>query len=500
MTDLAPHKIVIVGGGTAGWITATMLAYRLPAGRASVHLIESEAIGIVGVGEATLPHLRGFNRSVGIDEAEFMKATQATFKLGIEFVDWARIGDSYFHPFGTHGLSSNGVDFHHFWRKMADEPESRPIGEYSLPIMAARQGRFSPPTSDPSLVTSTYKYAYQFDSTRYAPFLRRHAEKKGVVRTEGKVVEVNCDSVSGDIQSVRLESGEVVEGDLFVDCSGFGGLLIEETLNTGYEDWTHWLPCDRAVVAQCDHAGTLLPATRATAETCGWRWRIPLQHRVGCGHVYSSPFIDDKAAERTLLDNLEGDRLTDPRLLRFTTGKRKKTWNKNCVAIGLSGGFLEPLESTSIYLIQIAARNLVDLLPTNPGWSQVRDEYNRKMDHQFLRVRDFLILHYHASERDDSEFWRYTRQMTIPDSLLEKINRFKKNGEVYQYHDGLFQLNSWLAVYFGQHVMPDTWDQRVEQFGPENVNIFLEQIHNTVGQAAAAMDRNADYLSRYCKA
>jgi tryptophan halogenase len=466
--------------------------------RVSIRLIESEAIGIIGVGEATLPHLRGFNRSIGVDEAEFMKETRATFKLGIEFVNWARQGDSYFHPFGMHGLSSNGIEFHHFWRKIADHADTRPLGDYSLPVVAARMGRFSQPTSDPGLVTSTYKYAYQFDATLYAPFLRRHAEQRGVERTEGRVVDVDCDSESGDILSVKLDSGEAVEADLFVDCSGFKGLLIEDALHTGYEDWTHWLPCDRAVAVQCQGNGPLLPFTRATAESCGWRWSIPLQHRVGNGYVYSSRFIEDDDAEKILTDNLEGAILNDPRIIRFTTGKRKKTWNRNCVAIGLSGGFLEPLESTSIYLIQIAARFLVDQLQKPGSMAKARKEFNRALDSQFLRVRDFLILHYHATERGDSDFWNYTRHMDIPESLTEKIDRFRSSGEVHQYHDGLFQMHSWLAVYLGQHVIPESYDQKADQFSEAEVGEFLEQVHKTIGQAAAAMEDHETFLGRFC--
>ena len=356
-------KVVIVGGGTSGWMTAAAISSMLPASKISIHLVESEAIGIVGVGEATLPHLRHFNETIGIDEKEFMSATAATFKLGIEFVNWARQGDAYIHPFGAFGPASGGIAFHQYWRKFANDPQIGPISDYSLPIVAAYQAKFAMPNEDASSVLSTYGYAYQFDATQYAPFLRAHAEARGAIRTEGRVVAVHRDGESGNIESVQLEDGSLIEGDLFVDCSGFRGLLIEESLQTGYEDWTKWLPCDRAVAAQCEPQGPLIPYTRATADIAGWRWRIPLQHRVGNGHVYASPFISDEDAEQNLRENIEGPLLTEPRVLKFTAGKRHKTWNKNCIAIGLSCGFLEPLESTSIYLIQSAVTHLVELLP-----------------------------------------------------------------------------------------------------------------------------------------
>lgn len=494
------RKIVIVGGGTAGWITAAGIASIIPADKIAVELVESEAIGIIGVGEATLPHLRGFNRRIGVDEAEFMAATQATFKLGIEFVDWARIGDAYIHPFGQHGVMNSGVEFHHFWRKLAGEPETGPIGNYSLSVVAARQARFAVPTRDPGLVTSTYRYAYHFDSTLYAPFLRKHSEQRGVTRTEGRVIGVNRDGETGDIVSVQLESGQVIEGDLFVDCTGFRGLLIEGALQTGYENWTHWLPCDSAAAVQCEGVEPLLPYTRATADTCGWRWRIPLQQRIGNGHVYCSQFIDDDAATQILLDKLEGAQLTEARTLRFTTGKRKKTWNRNCIAIGLSGGFLEPLESTSIYLIQIAARKLVDVLEQEASFSPGdRDEYNRVLDNEFLRVRDFLILHYHAIERTDSEFWNYTRTMSIPHSLQDKMDQFSTNGNIVVYQEGLFLLQSWLAVYLGQHVIPESWDQRVEEVDTDAIRQQLGQIRHVIKEAVASMGDHAEFIQRHCK-
>lgn len=491
-------KVVIVGGGTAGWMTATAIASMIPTTMASIQLIESEAIGIVGVGEATLPHLRHFNETIGIDEKEFMSATAATFKLGIEFVNWARQGDAYIHPFGAFGPASDGVPFHQYWRKFASDPQIGPISDYSLPIVAAYQAKFAMPIEDAGSVLSTYGYAYQFDATQYAPFLRSHAEARGVVRTEGRVVAVYRDAESGDIKSVQLENGTLIEGDLFVDCSGFRGLLIEEALETGYEDWNKWLPCDRAVAAQCEPSGPLLPYTRASADSAGWRWRIPLQHRVGNGHVYASSFMTDEDAERSLRENLEGPLLTDPRILKFTAGKRRKTWNHNCVAIGLSCGFLEPLESTSIYLVQSAVTHLVELFPETLDCSAEREEYNRIIDNEFLRVRDFLILHYHATERTDTEFWNYTRTMSIPDSLQEKIDLFKARGRVAEYHQGLFLEPSWLAVYLGQRVLPSAYDQRVDLAPADEVRKHLLETRQVITSAVASMPDHAEFLAKYC--
>jgi len=491
-------NIVIVGGGTAGWMTAAAISSMLPKGMVSVTLVESDAIGIIGVGEATLPHIRHFNETIGIDEAEFMTATNATFKLGIEFVNWARIGDAYIHPFGAYGPAGDGVAFHQYWRKFAAETDVGPIGDYSLPIVAAYRAKFAMPEDDPSSVLSTYGYAYQFDATQYAPFLRRHAEQRGVMRKEGRVISVNCHAESGDIQSLQLESGAVIEGDFFVDCSGFRGLLIEGALETGYESWKKWLPCDGAVAVQCKAEGPLLPYTRATAESAGWRWRIPLQHRVGNGHVYASAFMDTETAEQILLDKLESPPLTDPLKLKFNTGKRKKAWNRNCVAIGLSGGFLAPRESTAIYLIQTAVTQLVELLPETLDCDLERDEYNRIIDNEFLRVRDFLILHYHATERTDSDFWNHVRTMEIPDSLAEKIDLFKARGRVSHYRRGLFLEPSWLAVYLGQRILPNAWDQRVDLAPPDELRRNLMETRKEISRAADSMMDHSDFISSYC--
>ena len=491
-------NVVIIGGGTAGWMTAAGLASMLGQTGLNITLIESEAIGIVGVGEATLPHIRLFNETIGVNEAEFMAATSATFKLGIEFCDWGRLGDSYIHPFGEFGLANEGVAFHHYWRCMQDDAETAPdigaLDEYSLPILACKMAKFQPPSEDPRSVLSTYRYAYQFDALQYAPFMRDHAEKRGVTRIEGKVTHVDQDSGTGDILSVTMDNGQSISGDLFIDCTGFFGLLIEKTLETGYDEWSKWLPCDRAVAVPCEHEGMLLPYTRATADKAGWRWRIPLQHRTGNGHVYSSGFTSDDAATDSLLANLEGKALADPRQLRFVTGKRRKLWNRNCIAIGLSGGFLEPLESTSIYLIQEGVTKLLEMFPQTSNFTVHAEEYNRRMDLEFERIRDFLILHYHATERDDSAFWNYMRTMDIPDSLAEKIELFKSSGRVASYDHGLFLMPSWVAVYIGQRVMPQRYDWRADRLDKGHIKKHLSGLRNHMHQAAMSMQDHASYI------
>ncbi|MEM9529333.1 MAG: tryptophan halogenase family protein [Pseudomonadota bacterium] len=493
-------QVVVVGGGTAGWMTAAAIVAALPAERVAVTLVESEAIGIIGVGEATLPHLRRFNENIGVNEAAFMSATQATFKLGIEFVDWARPGDAYIHPFGAYGVSAGGVGFHHYWRRLAGEDEIGSISEYSLPIVAAYQGRFDLPDEDPASPKSTYGYAYQFDSTRYAPFLRAHAETLGAQRIEGRVVNVVCRGDDGNIERVVLEDGREIAGDLFVDCSGFRGLLIEQTLKAGYENWQHWLPCDRAVALQCEAAGPPKPYTRATASAGGWRWRIPLQHRVGNGYVYCSEHLSEDQASADLLESLEGPAITAPKPLRFVTGKRRLMWHHNCVAVGLAGGFLEPLESTSIYLIQAAITHLVDLFPLSGDCALEREEYNRIMDREFVRIRDFLILHYHASERTDSAFWRAVRKISIPDSLAEKLELFRARGRVASYQQGLFLEPSWLAVLLGQRIVPAGYDQRVNDVPEQQLRERLRQLRRRIAASAASMPDHAEFLRHYCPA
>ncbi|MCW3847414.1 tryptophan 7-halogenase [Sphingomonas sp. LB-2] len=492
------QRVVIVGGGTAGWMTAAALVKLLPH-RVDVRLVESEAIGIVGVGEATLPHIRAFNERLGIREAEFMAATRATFKLGIEFNDWGAIGDSYIHPFGTFGLGGGAVDFHQYWLRLKQAGVPVPeLDELSMGVQVARQARFALPSTDPTSLASTFGYAYQFDATLYAPFMRKVAEEAGAVRTEGRVVGVNQHPESGDIVSLTMESGEVIEGDLFVDCSGFVSLLLGKTLGEPFEDWSHWLPNDRAVAMPCKTATALTPLTTVTAMPAGWRWRIPLQHRTGNGYVFSTRFISEDEAAAALVAAVEGEKMADPRLLKFIAGRRRRSWVKNVVSVGLASGFLEPLESTSIYLTQIGITALIELFPEKAIADIDRDEFNRLVDLEYDRIRDFLILHYHATRRNDTPYWDYVRTMSIPESLADKLELFRKRGRVVKYREGVFLDASWIAVYLGQGVIPEGHDLRADAPPLDQVAKGMEQMKAQIRTEIAGMQGHRDYLERYC--
>jgi tryptophan 7-halogenase len=487
-------RILVVGGGTSGWMTAAALAHRFAGQDIAITVIESAEIGTVGVGEATVPHIRFFNAKLGIDEADFMARTKATFKLGIEFRDWARKGDSYIHPFGVFGEAIGGVDFHHHWARLHRAGHPEPLEAYSLPVAAARHGRFAHPAADQRSILSTFSYAYQFDAGLYARFLRDYAEARGVKRIEGKITTVAQDGESGFVTSVTLESGSEIGADLFVDCSGFRGLLIEGALQAGYDDWSQYLPCNRAVAVPCANSGPLPPYTRATAGDAGWIWRIPLQHRVGNGHVYCSDYISDDDAVTALLGQLESEPLAPLNFLRFTTGKRRTQWSKNVVAIGLSAGFLEPLESTSIHLIQLAIGRLLDLFPDQSWDPLLAGEFNRLMDLEYERVRDFLILHYHATERADTPFWNYLRTMPIPTSLEHKLDVFKTRGVVVNYRDGMFLDASWLAVYAGQRIIPEQTDPLGITIGEAELVMRMAQLSEQCRCNALAMPLHGDFI------
>ena len=491
-------RVVILGGGTAGWMAAAALIRRLPH-TCTVHLIESAEIGIVGVGEATLPHLRSFIALLGIDEATFMQATNATYKLGIEFHDFGTIGSRYLHPFGSFGTQLGGVPFHQYWLRMRSSGSGGELWDYSIANLMADARRFAPPASDTNSMLSTYSYAYQFDATRFAPFLRDYAQKRGVRRTEGRVIEVLRESQTGDVSGLHLESGERVEGDLFVDCSGFRALLIGETLQSEWQDWSHWLPCDRAVAMPCaSPSGPIEPFTRAVAMKAGWRWRIPLSHRVGNGYVYSSAHTPGDDAATALVSAVEGEPLAEPRVLRFRAGRRTHSWHRNVVAIGLASGFLEPLESTSIYLAQGAIEQLIALFPIDGRIADAdRAEFNRLVDYEYDRIRDFLILHYHATSRDDSPFWNEMRTMKVPDSLHEKMELFRAAGRIARYTQGLFLEPSWLAVFIGQGVVPRAWDSRVDSLGEEALGLALRRLRQQMKEAAAELPDHADFLKRH---
>lgn len=482
-------------------MTAAALSRLLPPGTAHVQLIESQAIGTIGVGEATVPHIRFFNAKLGFDEADFMARTKATFKLGIEFCNWARPGDAYIHPFGAFGQEIAAVPFNQHWLRSHRKGLAGSIEDYSLPIMAAREGKFDHPAQDPASPLSTYSYAYQFDAGLYAAYLREFAEARGVRRREGKIIDVHLNSENGFVETVTLENGDKIAADFFIDCSGFRGLLIEQALKTGYDEWKEWLPCDRAWAVPCETSGPLLPYTRATAHDAGWFWRIPLQHRVGNGHVYSSTFNSDEDALDDLLAQLESPAMADPLQVRFNTGKRRKQWSRNVVAIGLSSGFLEPLESTSIHLIQLAIGYLVELFP-GPAHDPMNEiEFNRIMSLEYERIRDFLILHYHATERNDTPFWDYCRNMQIPASLTERMELFRERGVVANYREGMFLDASWLAVYFGQRVMPRHYDPRSNRQSQDEISRYLSGINleystavNTMAEHEAVLRRmGADY-------
>ncbi len=494
-------KVVIVGGGTAGWMTAAALS-RLVSGGVSVTLVESEEIGTVGVGEATIPSLLDFNRMLGIDEDAFVRATGATFKLGIEFSDWARRGDCYLHPFGTHGRDIDGVSFHQLWlRQLAlGRPDPGPIGDYCLSSVAARRGRFTRPSANPQSVLSTLSYAFHFDAGLYARFLRDRAEQDGVVRVEGRVIAVDRDAETGLLEAVQMEGDRRIEGELFIDCSGFRSLLLGDTLGVPFTSWKQWLPCDRAWAVPSERHGALTPYTRATADTAGWRWRIPLQHRVGNGHVYSSAHIDDDDARQALLAGLDGAALGEPRQLRFEAGRRERLWDRNCVAIGLAGGFLEPLESTSIHLIQSGITRLMTLFPDRGFAGTEIAEYNRVMLREYAQVRDFIILHYHATERSDSPFWDHCRTMTLPESLLTKLDLWSGKARVFREQGELFTPDSWIAVLLGQDVLPASFDPVTATLPPAETVRFMAHVHDMIDKTAAAMPLHEAFIAQHCAA
>jgi len=462
-----------------------------------IKLVESNQIGTVGVGEATLPHIRFFNNTLGIDEREFMKVTCATFKLGIEFCDWGMLGDSYIHPFGDYGEPIDGIDFHHFWLRLWQKGHKSRLDDYSFPILAAEAGKFQHPGKDVMKIGSNFGYAYQFDSGLYAKFLRNYAEDRGITRIEGKVVGSELDSQNGFVKSVTLESGQSIEADLFIDCSGFRGVLIEQALETGYEDWSEWLPCNRAVAVPCEARGKSVPYTRATARKAGWQWRIPLQHRTGNGHVYWNEYISDDEATHQLMSTLEGPALAEPKQLYFKTGKRKKLWNKNVISIGLSGGFLEPLESTSIHLIQEGITALIELFPDKSCAVSDANEYNRRMDLQFDRVKDFLLLHYVATQREDSEMWRYFRNMTLPESLQHKLEAWKDRGYVLRYEHGTFLPPSWVAVMMGQNLLPRSYDVRVNKTDFTTTHRKLDAIKTESREAVLKTPDHDSYIAQF---
>ena len=500
MNEHAIRKLVIVGGGTAGWMAAAAFSTLMSTGSMEIVLIESDEIGTVGVGEATIPPLINFNDLLGINEDEFIAATKGSFKLGIEFVDWGAIGERYFHPFGSHGADFNGMHFHHIYLRENQRHPLPDIREWSMSGVAAEMGRFARPGPGARLPLSQLVYAFHFDAGLYAQFLRRHAEQRAVKRIEGKIVDVALDGDSGHVTSVTLAGGETVDGDLFIDCSGFRGLLIEEMLGTGYEDWSHWLPCDRAVAVPCELPGRIDPFTRSTARKLGWQWRIPLQHRMGNGLVYSSAHLDREGAASFLLANLEGEPLAEPRHLAFTAGRRRLAWKANVVSLGLASGFIEPLESTSIHLVQSGIAKLLALFPDRRFNPAERDEYNRQMQEVMEDVRDFIILHYKATRRNDSALWDYCRSMDIPDKLAGKLELWRSHGRLFRDGQELFGAPSWVAVLLGQGILPEGQDPRVETVDPAVAADALEKMRVSYRRMAEQMPTHADFIAQACAA
>jgi tryptophan halogenase len=493
------RKVVIVGGGTAGWMAAAALAKVLGAMPGLViELVESEEIGTVGVGEATIPQINLFNAMLGLDERDFVRSTYATYKLGIEFRDWVRPGHRYVHPFGLYGPDMLGVEFHQFWLKGQALGDPHPLDVYSLGVVAGLEGRFDHPRLDqPKSPLSRIAYAFQFDAGLYAKYLRRMAESWGVRRTEGRIVDVVQNGETGFIETLVLQRGRQVSGDLFIDCSGFRGLLIEQKMGAGFEDWSKWLPCDRALAVACESSDDQQPLTRSTARPAGWQWRIPLQHRTGNGYVYSSAHVSDDEAASTLLANLDGPPLGDPRPLRFKAGHRKKAWVKNVVTLGLASGFLEPLESTSIHLVQTGIARLLTWFPTR-RFDQVEiDRYNRLTEQEYVDIRDFLVLHYNATERDDTEFWNYCRTMEVPDNLAHKIEIFRRTGRIIREHEELFTETSWLAVMVGQGIEAQTYHPAADILSDAQTLNRLKHMREVVANTAAVMPGQRQYLARF---
>jgi tryptophan halogenase len=493
LSDTEIRRLVIAGGGTAGWIAAAALSHQFH-GILEITLVESEEIGTIGVGESSIPPLRTFHRLLGIDEQEFMRATAATFKLGIHFENWKLPGSTYIHSFGSTGQSTWACEFHHFWLHSLSRGIQSDLGAYCLEHEAAKAARFA--TSPQSNIN----YAYHLDASVYAKFLRKFAEKFGARRVEGKIREVRQNSASGFIESLVLDSGQAIEGDFFIDCTGFRGLLIEQTLHAGYEDWSHWLPCDSAVAVQTESTGPAVPYTRAIAHEAGWRWRIPLQHRVGNGLVYCSRYMSDAEATEKLLREVEGKTLVQPRVIKFRAGRRRKVWHKNVLALGLASGFVEPLESTSIHLIVTGVTRLIHLFPFGGVSQSLVEQYNNDAVTELEKIRDFIVLHYYATERDDSPFWRFCAGMEIPESLAHRLRMFRERAHVWQKEGELFRLDSWMQVMIGQGIIPEHYHPLTKALKDPDLKRFLDTIRSSIRQAVDGMPTHQEFVDHYARA
>jgi len=495
------RDIVIVGGGTAGWMAAAALAKCAGTAQHRITLVESQEIGTVGVGESTIPPIQLFNALLGINENEFVRETHATFKLGIEFVDWQRIGHNYFHNFGLLGADlGTRVSFIHYWLRWAQAGGDPDQLQFSAEALAARSGKFGRTPPSPGGAQPNVNYAFQFDASTYAAYLRRYSERRGVVRKEGKVVNVRQNAETGFIEAVEMQDGSSVRGDFFVDCSGFRGLLIEQVYQAGFEDWSHWLPNDRAAAVPAERMAEPSPFTVARAREAGWQWRIPLQHRTGNGYVYSSSHISDDEVATALLGTLEGKALADPKVLRFKAGRRRKSWVKNCIALGLSSGFLEPLESTSIHLVQAGITKFLDFFPHRECDPILIDRYNEEMAFQYETVRDFIIAHYKVTEREDTEFWRYCRHMSIPDSLSDKLTLFRERSEVKPYPGDLFGDISWFAILYGQGLTPEGYHPLADAMSDDDLQLRLAGIRKAIMERVEALPAHSEFIRRCCAA
>ena len=495
------RDIVIVGGGTAGWMAAAVLAKCAGTAQHRITLVESQEIGTVGVGESTIPPIQLFNGILGIDENEFVRETNATFKLGIQFVDWQRIGQSYFHNFGLLGADlGTGVAFIHYWLRWARSGGDPDQLQFSTEALAARVGKFGRTPPSPGRTQPSVNYAFQFDASTYAAYLRRYSERRGVVRREGKVVDVRQNGETGLIEAVEMEDGSSIRGDFFIDCSGFRGLLIEQVYKAGFEDWSHWLPNDRAAAVPAERMAQPSPFTVARAREAGWQWRIPLQHRTGNGYVFCSEYISDDEASSALVESLDGTALAEPKVLRFKAGRRKASWVKNCLALGLSSGFLEPLESTSIHLVQAAITKFLDFFPTREPDQILIDRFNEEMRFQYETIRDFIIAHYKVTERDDTEFWRYCKHMSIPDTLAEKIELFMERGEVKPRPGDLFSDVSWFAILYGQGLVPTGYHPIADAISEDDLQLKLSHIRSAIRDRVAGLPSHADYIRSCCAA
>jgi len=498
MSQRPPYRITIIGGGTAGWMAAAICA-RVCGAHCQISLVESDEIGTVGVGEATIPQLQLLHNVLGIDEDAFMRATQASFKLGIEFVGWGTANSRYIHAFGPIGQQVGLVPFHHYWLRAQAAGETHSLWDYSFNAATAYAGKMARGQAAMLHNVGGLGHAFHFDAGLYARFLRAYAEGRGVIRHEGRITHAERHGENGDVTAVRLASGAAIRGDLFLDCSGFAALLLGQTLAVPFDDWSRWLPCDRALAVPCASSATLTPFTRSTAHTAGWQWRIPLQHRTGNGHVYCSAVISDEAAAATLLSHLDGAALAEPRLIRFTTGRRRVAWAHNVVALGLAAGFLEPLESTSIHLVQAGVERLLKFLPNGPVQAADRDGFNAQTAFEWERVRDFIILHYHLNQREEP-FWRQCASMAVPTALSEKLTLFRASGRITRFNEELFAEVGWLQVMVGQGLRPAIWHPLADAMGEAQLAQWLAQWRGRIADRVAAMPTHADFIAQHCRA